>query len=416
MNPKRKIVLLSFLEPWSMGYGIGAPSLYETLKGYARAGWQVEYITFEKRHVLGGAHEKNVPINIPGVTVHRFTIPTPFIKILGARFQAKADRLFLFTLFALRKVVEIIRITKPNVIYAYEASGIITALVLRLIFRQPKFLYINRIQGVSVLGESYQRLPFMVRKLETLLSLYLKADLYIMTNDGTKGDDVWTYWNNSITVNNLLFIRNGIDKDIYIPDMNRSEVLTQAGLDPDCLYLVMVSRLDPIKRIERGLFLLKYIVDLKPNVRLLILGDGEDKLRLENIADELGITKQIEFLGALSRPVVANIMNIADIFLSLYDFSNCGNPLFEALLCGRPIVTLANGATPDVITDSINGRLLHPDDVVGLRCAVLELIVDSKARLQISVGARNWAEANMYSWEQRLRREINWVEKKLNIQ
>ena len=75
MAEKKILLLISFLEPWSMGPERGAPSLYETIRGYASAGWHVHYLTAQKRSVGGGSHEQNIDIKIPDVSVHHKVHP-----------------------------------------------------------------------------------------------------------------------------------------------------------------------------------------------------------------------------------------------------------------------------------------------------------------------------------------------------
>ena len=408
-DPSRCILIVSFLEPWSIGPGQGAPSLYETLAGYARAGWSVDYVTFWKRSLLGVAHERSVEIDIPGVTVHRFSIPR--WRWLPANLQAKLDRLLLFPLFALPTTLRMLRERRPSIFYAYEASAIITASLSRL-FRRKREQTIHRIQGVSVLGESHRKRWFMLRKAESLLSLRARADAYIMTNDGTRGDEVWQYWNSAVTADRLLHIRNGISPELFQAKSDRGAALARFRLDPAHLHLLMLSRLDPIKRVDRGLRAMAGLRDSHPQVRLLIVGDGEQRQELEALAQSLGIGDRVRFLGALDRSGVAGALQCADIFLSLYDFSNCGNPLFEALLCELPIITLDNGATGTVITHGDNGLLLPVGDGDRLDDALRTLVEDSDARDRLRLGARSWAQANLVSWVDRMNREVEWVVRK----
>lgn len=406
VGQEKRIFILSFLEPWSMGTGQGAPSLYETLAGYARDGWIVDYVTFEKRAVMGVAHEESVAVGIEGVREHRF--PIPRWKWLPPALQAKLDRLVLFPLFALPSVLRLLRERRHPIFYAYEASAIITARLARLL-RRKHYFEVHRIQGVSVLGTSWRSFWFMVRKLETLLSLTLRADAYIMTNDGTLGDEVWRYWNRNAGPDNLLHIRNGIGAQLLIDAGGREKARAAAGLDPSLTYLLMLSRLDPIKRIDRGVRLLAALGDAYRDVRLLIVGDGEDRGPLEALAAELGVLERVQFRGGVDRSEVATIMQGADIFLSLYDFSNCGNPLFEALLSGLPVITLDNGATGSVITHDVNGFLLPVDDSERLITALRTLLDDPAQRERLRAGARQWADKNLVSWNVRMDRELKWL-------
>lgn len=406
--PKR-ILFVSFLEPWSIGPGQGAPSLYETLAGYARAGWEVDYVTFRKRRLLGVAHERSVDVNVEGVTTHRFDIPR--WRWLPGRVQAKLDRLLLFPLLALPTTLRLLRARQPDVFYGYEASGIITAALTRLL-RRKRELRVHRIQGVFVY-DTHKRVFHMLRKMEEFLALLLPADAYIMTNDGTKGDEVWQYWNRTTTPERLLHIRNGIGAALMAPKMDRDTALRHLGLDPAHRHILMLSRLNPLKRIDRGIHAMARLRNSHPEARLVIVGDGEHRPALEILADDLNIRDRVIFLGPLDRPSVAMALSGADIFLSLYDLSNCGNPLFEALIHRLPVVTLDNGATGTVVTDGVNGRLLPVDDRDALHEALAMLINDPHARDHLARGAGKWADDNLVPWTERMNRELAWLSPKL---
>lgn len=401
----QRILIVSFLEPWSMGPGKGAPSLYETLAGYARAGFAVDYVTFHKRTVVGTAHEVSVDPEIDGVKTHRFSMP--HWKFLPPALQAKLDRLILFPILSAFIIRRLLRQRQHEILYAYEISAIIGSRLARL-FLPKKFKIVHRIQGVSLLRSSHHNLWLMLRKLEWLLALKMRADAYIMTNDGTLGDVVWKYWNRDVDGERLFHARNGLSASMLVPRLDRAEALRSLGLDPSNIYLLMLSRLDPIKRVERGLHALADMENAK-QVRLLIAGDGEELEPLKALAEKLGIADRVIFLGGVERSDVARVMSAADMFVSTYDFSNCGNPLFEAQWFELPVVTLDNGATGTVISDGVNGLLLPVGDHARLVQALSLLVHDRDLRARLSAGAKTWADENMVSWQLRMEREVEWL-------
>lgn len=402
----KNVVFLSLLEPWSIAKDVGAPSFYETLRGYARAGAHLHYLTSAKSGSGGDAHGQQISIDLPGMVVHRIRIP----EVFGShRLQSKAVRLLLFPLLAARRLPGLIAESSADLVYAYESSAILAVhwLQLRGALSVP---VVARYQG-TILGERYADVSFALRKLESLLSLRAAASGYVMTNDGTFGDKALRHWNRRVSDSNLLFIRNGIDLSIKSQQVNRSEALLARGLDPTHTYLLTVSRLTSWKRVDRAIRILAALHSEFPHLRLLVCGEGPARPGLEEAARDAGIAGKVHFLGAQPRSEVAVWMHAADLFLSLYDVSNCGNPLFEALLLGKPIVTLDNGATGTVIVDGVNGRLVDPRAEDSLPDVVRELLGSAELRQRLSGGARAWAEQELYSWEERLSREISWLQR-----
>lgn len=401
----KNIVFLSLLEPWSIAKDVGAPSFYETLRGYAKAGAHLHYLTSAKSGTGRDAHVQQISIDLPGMAVHRIRIPQIF---RSDRLQSKAVRLLLFPLLAARRLQTLVAESGADLVYAYESSAILAAqwLQLRGALTVP---VVARYQG-TILGERYAELPFALRKLESLLSLRAPASGYVMTNDGTFGDRALRHWNRRVSDSNLLFIRNGIDLSIKSHDVNRAQALLARGLDPTHTYLLTVCRLTSWKRVDRAIRILAALQSQFPQLRLLVCGDGPARPGLEDAARAAGIADKVHFLGAQPRGEVAVWMHAADVFLSLYDVSNCGNPLFEALLLGKPIVTLDNGATGTVIVDGVNGRLVAPAAEDSLPGVVSELLCSAEQRQRLSLGARAWAERELYSWDERLSREISWLQ------
>lgn len=403
----RTIVFVGILEPWAIKAGVGAPSLYETLAGYARRGWQVHYLTSHKRHLLGTAHEKNIDVDVPGLTMHRFSLPTPCRT--RPRLQAKLDRMLLFPVYAalaLRKLS-----IAADVLYGYEASGVLAVRVFKLLARTKAFV-VSRFQGTVMYAERMLRWSFAIRKLELLLAYRAPAGAFIMTNDGTSGDVVLTRWNRHLSERNLLHIRNGIDKTLFSAKHRRDEVLGALGLEPNRFYLLAVSRLLESKRVDRSV---RLMADL-PDAHLIVCGDGEQLEALKELASRIGVAERVHFLGGTSRERVAALMNVCDLFISLYDVSNCGNPLFEALLCGQCIVTLDNGGTGEVIKNGVNGRLLPTADLPRLPSVVRDLIASADERAQLRAGARQWAGREMRTWQERVDFEIEWLSQHMRTQ
>jgi glycosyltransferase involved in cell wall biosynthesis len=401
----KNVIFVSLLEPWSIAKDVGAPSFYETLRGYARAGAHLHYLTSEKSGSGDDAHVRQIAIELPGITVHRFRIPQVF---RSQRLQSKAVRLLLFPLLAARRLRTLVAETSADLVYAYESSAILAVHWLQL-RRALSVPVIARYQG-TILGARYADVPFALRKLESLLSLRAPASGYVMTNDGTFGDRALRHWNRRVSPSNLLFIRNGIDLSISRHEVDRSQALRDRGLDPGHTYMLTVCRLAAWKRVDRAIRILAALQSDFPRLRLLVCGDGPARPALEQAARDARIADKVHFLGAQPRSEVAVWMHAADLFLSLYDVSNCGNPLFEALLLGKPLVTLDNGATASVIVDGVNGRLVDPRAEDSLPDVVRELLCSAEQRQRLSRGALAWAEQELYSWEERLSREISWLQ------
>lgn len=399
-----KLLIVSALEPWSMGKGVGAPSLYETLKAYATSPhWDVTFVTTEKSANFGGSHEVNIDVGLPNLRVLRY--PAENFSWARGRLKSKLERLWGLKLALKNHLKDLLSRESFDVLYCYEEAAI------NLIYSLPKsykddLLLVNRYQG-TILGAQYNRFFHCLRKYESWSALRAPGDLFIMTDDGTFGYQALKYWNKNSNDQNILFLRNGIDLSISYHDVSRDQTLINYGLDPNQFYAITISRLAGWKRVDRAITLVKNMKDKGMLMHLLICGDGEVRHKLEDLVKYYGIQKNVSFLGSRDRKEIKDLLKSADLFLSLYDVSNCGNPLFEAQLAGKVTITLNNGGTPSVIQNKKNGLLLQPDDSEALVNATESVMVDHSLRHKLAQNASIWGQDNMKSWQERMNIEMS---------
>jgi glycosyltransferase involved in cell wall biosynthesis len=175
--------------------------------------------------------------------------------------------------------------------------------------------------------------------------------------------------------------------------------------------MITASRLATWKRVDRAVRALPQIVRDVPDALLLIVGDGEERERLEALARELGVIDHVRFAGAVPQDEVVRYMQASDVFLAPADLSNVGNPLLEAMACGLAIVTADAGDTGELVRDGETGRLLPDGDPAGIARAAIELARDASLRERVAAGARRYAETNFWTWDERLAAEIDEVER-----
>lgn len=393
MKAHKCILIISALDFWSMGKGKGSPSLWKTLNGFADLGYRVYFITSNR--------EKNAIDEVhSNICVIRFNAHylKKFMKIKKIGFFVKILWWIYFQIIVFIKAQCLHN--KIDVIYGYEVDAIPVAKILAKLWGLP---LVTRFQGtIFGLGWENKRFRFL-RAWEHVVALKIKADLVIMTNDGTQGDKVLRQI--GVDKDKIRFWLNGVDWDLFrsIPESKQAKEL----LDLTGKYvLICISRLVKWKHVERSLNALPKIVKRYEKTVLIIIGDGPERERLERLAFELGVQEHVRFEGAVPHVKVPKYLAAADIFLSFYDWSNVGNPLLEAMMAGKCIVTLNNGDTGRFIRNGENGIMLEYEDLPKLADIIKELLADEKLRDQLGANARKFAEENFWSWEDRIEAEV----------
>jgi glycosyltransferase involved in cell wall biosynthesis len=413
------VLMLCALDVWALPAGGGAPTLYRTLRAYGERGHRVSFVaptiganSFSATGRQRGERPAVAP-DIPGVSFERFHLPglqesrLP-LPGLAMKVDQKLRYALLFPALAARLANRVLQEEPVHLLYAYEVHG---ALAARLVLRRRRLPTVARFQG-TVMHPALASPLARLRKYEELLALRLPADLYLMTNDGTRGDEVLARVNPH-AVPKMRFWRNGLDLARLRPagPEERMERRRALGLPGDAFVLLTASRLAAWKRVDRAIAALPHVLHSFPNAVLVIAGDGEERTNLERLARDLGVATSVRFEGAVSQEAVLAYMHAADVLLALADLSNVGNPLLEAMSCGLPIVTVDAGETCDLIRDGETGRLLPSGDAQTVGHAVIALAGDPSERCRLGVGARRYAEERFWTWEARLQAELEEVER-----
>lgn len=147
-----------------------------------------------------------------------------------------------------------------------------------------------------------------------------------------------------------------------------------------------IGRLDTQKGITYFLRAARRVLEERPDVRFLVVGDGPKKTELESEARELGVGGSVTFLGHRSDvPVVQSLLDV-QVFPSLWE----GTPLtvFEAMAMGRAIVSTNVDGLGEVLTDGENSLVVEPADPEGLAGAIVTLLSDKELAARLGSGAR----------------------------
>lgn len=398
-NSRKGLLIISALDYWSMGLGKGGPALYKTIMGYSQRGWRVYFITGNKPN--GMVDDCNNMINV-------FRFDTAWLKrlmrIRKIGFFARIIWWVYFQIIAFTTAVQRCPKRSIDVVYGYEVDAIPAAKAVSKLWGVPM---VSRFQGTSF-GVGWHGKRFRnIRAWEHVVGLKMPTDLIIMTDDGTQGDRVLRQL--GVDMRKVHFWMNGVDWDAFETRYEGSRIKQELGINNSQIILC-ISRLVGWKRVDRGIGIMPYVIEKCPKARLLIIGDGQERNKLERLSEELVVKGHVRFMGSVAHSEIPKYLAAADIFLSLYDWSNVGNPLLEAMMAGKCIVTINNGDTGNFIKNRENGVLLEYEDLPKLADIIVGLLNNDELRNRLGTNARKFALERFWSWEERIAAEISTVE------
>lgn len=133
---------------------------------------------------------------------------------------------------------------------------------------------------------------------------------------------------------------NGLEFDLLVPKRSVIELRVALQLQPYHLVIGTSANLKDWKRIH---LLLESVAQIEDkNVRLLIVGDGPERLRLENLTDQTGIRERVIFAGKQTH--IADYLQLMDIFcLPSSEMESFGNASVEAMALNIPTIVFADG-------------------------------------------------------------------------
>ena len=200
-----------------------------------------------------------------------------------------------------------------------------------------------------------------------------------------------------VGVSRVRTIYNGIDVERFWRHPKVSE--------GDTLRVLAVSQLIP----EKGLDVLLRAVAIArlPRLRVVIAGDGPEADSLVHLADELGISAQVTFVGV--RHDVETLLDDCDVFVHPCRWQEAfGLAVAEAMAAGRPVIATRSGALPELVKDSETGLLVEPGDPDALSNALIRLASDRNLRQEMATNGQ--AKVHLFSLATSVQKHLDWCE------
>lgn len=253
----------------------------------------------------------------------------------------------------------LIREEAPEIIHVNSSKAGLTLLAARL-EKVPKVIFTAHGWAFNEKRPWWQKiLIYLIYAASVLL-----AHTTICVSRAVRRDIAWFPWHTYKT------IVHGMDVPSFIPkEEARAKLLPTL---PDGIWLGMLAELHPTKRVQDAIDALALLSKSHPELRLVVLGDGELKTWLIERAKHYHLEERVHLLGFV--PDASTYLKAFDYFLMPSRTEALGLALIEAGYAGLPSIGARTGGIPEIIQHKKTGLLVPAENPHALARAIRTLI------------------------------------------
>ncbi|WBH17911.1 glycosyltransferase family 4 protein [Sphingomonas radiodurans] len=193
----------------------------------------------------------------------------------------------------------------------------------------------------------------------------------------------------------------GLEADRFTLFPNAVDVRPLVSSEPTASTILAVSRLgagEREKHVDKLIRALPSVISAIPDARLVVIGEGQLRGQLQELAVALEVSAHVALPGAVSREALDRAYAEASVFALPSAKEGFGIVYLEAWTTGLPVIGANRGAAAEVIEDGVDGFTIDPEDVPALANALIALLGDRARAAAMGAAGRAKVE-RLYSGE-----------------
>jgi len=302
--------------------------------------------------------------------------------------------MLLFTSFAVSAVLRGLFLPKPDVVIATSPqllvglSGLIIATWRRVPFIfEVRDLWPESLEAVGVSS----RKSMVTRALGRVAGLlYRRADHIVVVTHAFK-THLQREW--AVPAEKISVVVNGVDDKMFSPQTEPKAIVEEFGLQGRFV-VGYIGTIGNAHGVETLATLAELLNASDPEILFLVVGEGAERAKLEELAAEKSLTNLKVFPGQPREriPAIIAASNVCLVLLKKSELFKTVIPtkMLEFMSCGRPLVAGVEGEAADLINRARGGICVTPGDAQGLADAVRLLRGSDRMREQMGHDARQF--------------------------
>ena len=287
-------------------------------------------------------------------------VQTIILPSLGRRIHAMSDLLALIGLYGL------FRSLRPAIVHTHSSKAGVLGRWAAWLARVPVIIHTVHGFGITPTQPAWIRSFFIL--LERMTGWITTQWIMVARADVERGRQ-WGLFDANVSV-----VRPGIDPCPFfrpIDSTTRDALRREFGAGPGEYLVGTVACLKPQKAPEDFVRVAKTVCEISPQVRFVLIGDGELRPHIESLIERYGLRGLVCLAGW--RRDIDRVMHSFDALLLTSRWEGLPRVMLEASAAGLPIVATKVGGVEEAVTDKRRVRLCEAGDIAGLARAVVDL-------------------------------------------
>ena len=302
------------------------------------------------------------------------------LSVVPLRFDSLRREFGVHDLVALIQTVRLLHRVRPAILHTHAAkAGSIGRVAALLLGPAAPPIRVHTFHGHVLTGYFGRRRSALFVAVERLLA---RGTTRLVAVSDEVRDDLIAL--RVAPAERISVIALGFDLEPFHPAeavrrTQRDTVRTELGIGADEIVVCLVARLVAIKRVDRFLRIARFVHERLPDVRFMIVGDGELAHALHQSPDALALGDQVVWTGM--RADMPSIYSASDLVALTSDNEGTPVSLIEAQAAGKPTIATAVGGVASVVVHGTTGLTVPCGDDAGFAQAIEVLVNDPERRV-----------------------------------
>lgn len=286
----------------------------------------------------------------------------------------------------IKRVLDIIKKGGYQIVHSHGAKANMISVLTHIRAKTPTVTTVHSDYRLDYLHSIYKNFTFgLINKIALRFINYYIA---------VSGDFKKMLVSRGFDSRRIFTVYNGISFNLQYPNVSRQDLNIKYGLnlsDTDVVVNI-TARLHPVKSLDIYIKAANEVLKHNKSVKFLICGEGEERKKLEQQIESLGLTDRVFLLGHVNNPfeIYTNIdINVLTSMSESFPYV-----ILEGATVKRATISSNVGGIADLIEDGVNGFLFTPGDYMRLAECILKLADDSD--LRVKMGELIYEKAKTY--------------------